>query len=640
MEMTRKYAIDTFKLATVSIILSVLFVGLGVIISNHSVPSAYAYSPMYIATFTPNPDPLMPVFNKFLTADDTAMNFRTSVVNAYPIENRLLLAQSFTAINQQIAAANSNPKSIEYIGYDNEPNNGALSTPYSETVDPAASTNKAADMVHSAGYKFGATPTRSMLLKEYQGVQWTKVDMLVMQLQKITTQPSKFTSIVNQVTSYVRGHSSNTLIYIQVNPVYASASQIASDINGVRGSIDGVSIVCETSQGCTAAMLQSLLVALNVPTVQSSPTISPTSPQAPTGLTATTSSSSQINLSWTTPANDGGSPITGYKIERSTDGGSTWSTTVSNTGSTSTTGSDTGLTSSTAYTYRVSAINSVGTSSPSNTSTATTSATSPAPTTKHLRTIMFAPNLTKDQQTMLKNNFQASDGMITSYDPVITNMQDNTGLQGLIHYNLAPRIGPISSSCSLGPVPSVQDFANQANALKPKYNIDALLYDIEGWCWTPTTEKNDFVGSVDKEAQIAHDNGFRSGMQPTHDLLLKNYKLVHFSNVDFLLIQYQKYLTTSKSGYTQIDPNYYTQVQDIINTAKAQNPNITIFLQYNLYWASVSNIETAMDHFRSQVDGISIVNLSPTDPDVTSGVPFINNNTVQNQQALIQHAHG
>ncbi|TLX67158.1 MAG: fibronectin type III domain-containing protein, partial [Thaumarchaeota archaeon] len=107
-------------------------------------------------------------------------------------------------------------------------------------------------------------------------------------------------------------------------------------------------------------------------------------PGSPTGLTATAASSSQINLSWTAPANNGGSAITGYKIERSTNGGTTWSTIVSNTGSTATTFSDTGLTASTTYMYRVSAINPVGTSSPSNTASATTqapTATAPQPPT-------------------------------------------------------------------------------------------------------------------------------------------------------------------------------------------------------------------------------------------------------------------
>jgi hypothetical protein len=104
-----------------------------------------------------------------------------------------------------------------------------------------------------------------------------------------------------------------------------------------------------------------------------------TAPQAPTGLGATATSSSQINLSWTAPTNNGGSAITGYKIARSTDAGTTWSVLVANTASSSTTYSNTGLAASTAYTYRVSAINAIGTSPVSNTASATTTAVATVP---------------------------------------------------------------------------------------------------------------------------------------------------------------------------------------------------------------------------------------------------------------------
>src|SRR5437899_6680188 len=95
-------------------------------------------------------------------------------------------------------------------------------------------------------------------------------------------------------------------------------------------------------------------------------------PSPPTGLAATAASSSQINLSWNAPADNGGSAITGYKIERSSNGGTTWTILVANTGSAATTYSDTGLTHTTTYAYRISAINSIGTSSTSRTTSANT----------------------------------------------------------------------------------------------------------------------------------------------------------------------------------------------------------------------------------------------------------------------------
>jgi fibronectin type 3 domain-containing protein len=101
-----------------------------------------------------------------------------------------------------------------------------------------------------------------------------------------------------------------------------------------------------------------------------------TVPQPPTGLTAT-AKILQIDLSWNAPSDNGGSAITGYMLERSTDNGNTWSGLVANTGNTGTTYSDTNVLPLTTYTYRVSAINDVGTSDPSNTASATTPTVGP-----------------------------------------------------------------------------------------------------------------------------------------------------------------------------------------------------------------------------------------------------------------------
>ena len=106
-----------------------------------------------------------------------------------------------------------------------------------------------------------------------------------------------------------------------------------------------------------------------------SATTGTTVPGAPTGLTATASGTTAINLSWSAPASNGGSAITGYKIEVSSNGTSSWTNLVANTSNTTTTYAHTGLTAGATRHYRVSAINANGAGTASNVANATTGQT-------------------------------------------------------------------------------------------------------------------------------------------------------------------------------------------------------------------------------------------------------------------------
>ena len=112
-----------------------------------------------------------------------------------------------------------------------------------------------------------------------------------------------------------------------------------------------------------------------------SATTEATVPGAPRSLDAEADGTSRIELSWLAPTRDGGSRITGYRIEVSEGGGARWDDLVANSHNTRTTHVHTGLEPATRRHYRVSAINRIGVSRASRVVSAITDATVPdAPT--------------------------------------------------------------------------------------------------------------------------------------------------------------------------------------------------------------------------------------------------------------------
>lgn len=165
------------------------------------------------------------------------------------------------------------------------------------------------------------------------------------------------------------GGSAITGYSVQYTPAGGSATTVSTGGTSTSYTLTGL------TNGTAYTVAVAAVNAIGTSSYSSTASGTPVGvPGAPTGVSGT-SGDSQVALTWTAPSSTGGSAITGYVVEYTPAGGS--AATV-NTGSTTTSYTKTGLTNGTAYTFRVAAINAVGTGSYSSASGSVTPSGTPA----------------------------------------------------------------------------------------------------------------------------------------------------------------------------------------------------------------------------------------------------------------------
>ena len=156
------------------------------------------------------------------------------------------------------------------------------------------------------------------------------------------------------------------------NPLDVSGGTVTASVSGDSGPVGSVGSVTDNRDGTYSVVYTSgssvgsdtISASVGGSTITDTVTVSvvAAAPEAPS-WTSTAAGDQQVTVSWSEPE-DNGSPITGYVVEYSADGGVTWIEADPGPGS-NTTVTVSGLTNGTEYLFRVYARNTAGTSTAS-----------------------------------------------------------------------------------------------------------------------------------------------------------------------------------------------------------------------------------------------------------------------------------
>ena len=205
-----------------------------------------------------------------------------------------------------------------------------------------------------------------------------------------------------------------------------------------------------------------------------------TPPTAPSNLTATATSTSQINLAWTASTDNVG--VTGYNLQRCSGSGCTTFAALTSVSGTTTTYSNTGLTGSTSYSYRVQATDAAGNLSAfSNTATATTQ-TATATTITFVQGASATPQTPSATVSVTYTGAQTAGNLnvvVVGWNDSTTTVSSVTDTKGNVY---TPAVGPTTISGvetqTIYYAKNIAAATAGANAVKVTYSAAAAYPDI------------------------------------------------------------------------------------------------------------------------------------------------------------------
>jgi hypothetical protein len=186
---------------------------------------------------------------------DMVTSERIQALNLFPEKTKALVITTEDNLEQAILQANQ--YGIEYVVYNNEPNNGPSSTPPEEIEDAPNAIKRVADRVHAEGLKFVSAPSFGLMIKIVDDVDWKAVnpEIAAFQLQR-STSTQQIIDEFNEKAEIIRNQNIDTIFMLQINPEWQTISDVKHVLMSTK-EVGGISIVCNFDS-CTEEYLDEI----------------------------------------------------------------------------------------------------------------------------------------------------------------------------------------------------------------------------------------------------------------------------------------------------------------------------------------------------------------------------------------------